>query len=200
MSIGISVTALTSTPSSQNLSNAKAQLFLAQLQNQMVYREPGALQEPMLISIPALRASDLVFPFAVVEGKAYSTGKQVFEAENQAAVSGACGLKIQLCLDELVKGATLSSDISPTLSNTPPPLFFSICTEGPYHELWAHYTHIEDGMRKFNQVLVEICNGALRKSVEPFVTAVDNVLRWGAGTFLESVVERLETVAKRASA
>jgi hypothetical protein len=48
---------------------------------------------PMLISIPAPRARYLAFPFAVVEGKTYSTGKQVFEAENQAAVSAAYGLK-----------------------------------------------------------------------------------------------------------
>jgi hypothetical protein len=39
----------------------------------------------MLILIPAPRALDLLFPFAIVEGKSYSTGKQIFEAENQAA-------------------------------------------------------------------------------------------------------------------
>ena len=32
------------------------------------------------------------FPFLVVEGKSYATGETVFEAENQAAVSGACPL------------------------------------------------------------------------------------------------------------
>jgi len=166
----------------------------------MTPRERGGPEEPLLIAVPTQRASDLVFPFAVIEGKAYSTGKQVFEAENQAAVSGASGLKIQLCLNELVKRATTSSDVPPIHPNTTPPLFFSVCTEGPYHELYAHYTHIEDGVRKFNQTLLKICNGMLLESVVDFIVVVDNVLRWGTGQFLESVVERLEMVARKAGA
>ena len=162
--------------------------------------ERGGPEEPLLIAVPTQRASDLVFPFAVIEGKAYSTGKQVFEAENQAAVSGASGLKIQLCLNELVKRATTSSDVPLMHSNTTPPLFFSVCTEGPYHELYAHYTYIEDGVRKFNQTLLEICNGMLLKSVVDFIVVVDNILRWGTGQFLESVAERLEKLARKAGA
>lgn len=33
----------------------------------------------MLIAVPTQRESDLVFPFAVVQGRAYSTPKQVFD-------------------------------------------------------------------------------------------------------------------------
>jgi len=200
ISIGTQDTALISALSSQNLDHTRAKRFLEQLQNTMMPRERGGPEEPLLIAVPTQRASDLVFPFAVVEGKAYSTGKQVFEAENQAAVSGASGLKIQLCLNELVKRATTSSDVQPTPSNSPPPLFFSVCTEGPYHELYAHYTYIEDGVRKFNQTLLEICHGMLLKSVVDFLVVIDNVLRWGTGQFLESVVERLGKVARRAGA
>jgi hypothetical protein len=200
ISIGTQDTALISALSSQILDNARAKRFLKQLQNTVMPRERGGPAEPLLIAVPTQRASDLVFPFAVVEGKAYSTGKQVFEAENQAAVSGASGLKIQLCLNELVKSATTGSDVPPTPSNTLPPLFFSVCTEGPYHELYAHYTLIEDGVRTFNQTLLEICNGVLLKSVVDFIVAVDNVLRWGTGQFLESVVERLGKVARKAGA
>ena len=54
------------------------------------------------------RESGLVFPFAVVEAQSYSIGKQVFEAQNEVAVSGAGGLKIQLALSELVKRAKTS--------------------------------------------------------------------------------------------
>lgn len=117
--------------------------------------EQGDPDEPLLVAVPASRASDLVFPFAVVEGKAYSTGRQVFEAKNQAAVSGASGLKLQLSLDELVNNA-IKGDSGAQLASlpgTPTPLFFSVCTEGPYHELCAHYTYIEDGVRKFGQVV-----------------------------------------------
>jgi hypothetical protein len=205
ISIGTQFNALTSALSSQDLNGLEAQLFLSQLQNKMVHREPGGPQEPMLISVPALRASDLAFPFAVFEGKAYSTGKQVFEAENQAAVAGACGLKIQLCLDELVKRATpapsqgqstTSSDVLPALSKDQPAFFFSICTEGPIHELWAHWTNVEDGARTFHMTLLKICHGMLLEGVEDFIVAVDNVLRWGTGHFLESVVERLKKVIR----
>ena len=208
ISIGTYFMALTSTLSSQNLNSTEAQLFLTQLQNQMVLREPGGPKEPALISVPAPRASDLVFPFAVVEGKAYSTGKQVFEAENQAAVSGACGLKIQLCLDELVKRATptssndefpTSSDNQSAPSENQPALFFSICTEGPIHELWVHWTNVEDGVRKFNMKLLKLCHGVLLEGVEDFVIAVDNMLRWGTGQFVKSVVERLGKVARKAA-
>ena len=88
----------------------------------MVQHQPDGLLELMLVLVLALCALDLAFPFAVVEGKAYSTGKQIFEAENQAAVSGACALKIQLNLDSLVNSGTRSSGALPTSSNTQPSL------------------------------------------------------------------------------
>lgn len=184
--------------SSQNLNNTETKEFLQQLEDVRVSSEQGGPAEPLLIIVPTQSASGLVFPFAVVEGKAYSTGKQVFEAQNQAAVSGASGLKIQLSLNKLVERT--SSNVSPIPSKDQPPLFFSICTEGPYHELWAHYTHIEDGVRKFNMKLLKICNAVLLEGMEDFIVAVDNVLRWGSGPFLESVVERLGRVARREGA
>ena len=160
---------------------------------------PNEPDEPALILVPTQRPSTLVFPFAVVEGKAYSTGKLIFEAQNQAAVSGASGLKIQLCLNALVKRATATrSDISSASLEEQPALFFSMCTEGPYYEFWGHYTYIEDGERKFNMALLKSCNGLLLEGLEDFVVAIDNVLRWGTGSFLDSVVERLEKVARRA--
>jgi hypothetical protein len=201
ISVGTKETALIfalSALSSQHLNNTGAKRFLEKLEDTMVSSERGGPAEPLLIAVPTQCASDLVFPFAVVEGKAYSTGKQIFEAQNQAAVSGACGLKIQLSLNELVKRST--PDVAPSPSKDQPPLFFSICTEGPYHELWAHYTHIEDDVRKFNMKLLKICNGALLEGVEDFIATVDNVLRWGTQRFLESVVERLGKVAKKAGA
>ncbi|KAH8721551.1 hypothetical protein GQ44DRAFT_729729 [Phaeosphaeriaceae sp. PMI808] len=187
LSLGINLGALTSAFSSQGLSNTKFQEFLGVLQNEV---------EPALISVPSLLATDLTFPFAVVEGKAYSTGRQVFEAENQAAVAGACGLKIQLCLDELVKKVTPSSDNDLTTLEHQPVLFFSICTEGPLHELWAHWTSVESGERQFNMTLLKLCHGVLWEGVEDFMIAVDNVLRWGTGPFTDSVVERLGKLAK----
>ncbi|KAL5375095.1 hypothetical protein PMIN04_012301 [Paraphaeosphaeria minitans] len=70
ISMGIQLTALISALSSQNLNKVKARTFLTWLQNEMVQHEPGGPLEPMLIPVPAPRALDLAFPFAVVEGKA----------------------------------------------------------------------------------------------------------------------------------
>jgi hypothetical protein len=62
--------------SSQILYNTKADRFLEQLQNTMMPRKRGGLEEPLLIAVPMRRASDLVFPFAVVS-RPTSTAKQV---------------------------------------------------------------------------------------------------------------------------
>ncbi|PVH98617.1 hypothetical protein DM02DRAFT_40083 [Periconia macrospinosa] len=198
ISIGIQHMALISALSLQSLNKVKARKFLEWLQNEMVQHEPDRPREPMLISVPAPRALDLAFPFAVVEGKAYSTGKQIFEAENQASVSGACGLKIQLDLDNLVNRGATGSDTSPTTSNTEPPLFFTICTQGPIHELWAHWTVVEDGVRMFESKLLDSCNALLLEQGEGFMVRLNNISLWGLGPFMKSVVERLGIVAKKA--
>jgi hypothetical protein len=163
----------------------------------MVEQTDGS-PEPMLISIPAPRARDLAFPFAVVEGKACSTGKQIFEAENQAAVSAACRLKIQLDLDDLVEYARASSSACSASLEIKPSLFFSICTQGPIHELWVHWTIVEDEVRMFQSKLVDSCNALLHQQGEDFLIKLNNVGLWGTGPFMESVVERLGIVAKLA--
>ena len=198
ISIGIQLPALISALSSQNLNNVKARQFLTWLQDEMVEQKPDGPLEPMLILVPAPRALDLAFPFAVVEGKAYSTGKQIFEAENQAAVAGACALKIQLDLDDLVEHAAKTSGARPTSSNTEPPLFFTICTQGPIHELWAHWTVVEDYVRMFDSKLLDSCNALLLDRGEEFMVKLNNVGVWGTGPFMKSVVERLGKVARQA--
>lgn len=220
ISMGIVLRALVSALSSQDLDKVEAELFLGDLQAEKESYEPDGLEEPMLISAPASRASDLVFPFAVLEGKAYLTGKQISEAENQAAVSGACALKMQLRLDELAKRATAkpSKDQSPASSDglpaplkgqlrtlRPPsenqiPLFFSICTEGPIHQLFVHWTEVNYGKRQFNMRLLKCVHGLLPDGLEDFFVKLDNVLRWGTEHFLESLVVRLGKVARNTGA
>jgi hypothetical protein len=194
ISIGIQHTALISALSSQSLNKVKARKFLEWLQDEMVQHEPDRPREPMLISVPAPRALDLAFPFAVVEGKAYSTGKQIFEAENQASVSGACGLKIQLDLDDLVNRGATGCDAS----DTEPPLFFTVCTQGPIHELWAYWTVVEDDVRMFGSKLLDSCNALLLEQGEDFMVVLSNIVLWGLGPFMKSVVERLRVVARKA--
>ena len=194
------ISALVSSLSSQNFNYTKAKQFLKKLQDTTMPGERDGPQEPALIIVPTQRESTLTFPTLVFEGKGYSTGKQVFEAQNQAAVSGAGGLKIQMMLDELVKRATRSFDVPLTPSENQPPLVFSICTEGPHHELWAHYTVIQDGERQFNMVLLDTCHGVVLKQVERFFVQVYNVMTWTMGPFLKTVVERLREVARKARA
>ena len=192
LSVGIDVTELQTRFATKFTKRALTQL-LSSLQDSM---KPDIPTEPLLISVPASRASDLAFPFAVVEGKSHSTGKSVFEAQNQAAVSGACALKIQLDLDNLTKQVIKASDASDSAPKAPPLLFFSVCTQGPHHELWAHYATKEDGVPSFNSSLQRTCHGTLLNSVEEFLVAFDNVCHWGTGEFLEIVVESLEMVAR----
>ena len=192
------ISALASALSSQNFNYIKAKRFLEDLQDITLPSEQDKARQSALIMVPTQRTSDLVFPSLVFEGKGYSTGKQVFEAQNQAAVSGACGLKIQIILDELVKHATRGSDAPFISAKNQPQLSFSICSEGPYHELWAHYTVVQDGQRQFKMVLLDACNGMLLEQVEKFFVKVDNIMIWTVGPFLKSVVERLEMVARKA--
>jgi hypothetical protein len=74
----------------------------------------------------------LAFPFAIVEVNAYSTGEQIFEAENQTSVAGACGLKIQLDLDNVVEHDTTDADTSSQALDTNPPLVFLSVPKAQY--------------------------------------------------------------------
>ena len=190
------ISALASSLSSPdfNYTKTKAKQFLKKLQDATMPSGRDGPPEPVLIIVPTQRNSNLAFPTLVFEGKGYSTGKQVFEAQNQAAVSGAGGVKIQMILDELVKRATRSSNVALTPLKNQPPLVFAICSEGPQHELWAHYTVIDDGEQQFNMVLLNTCHGLMLKQVESFFVQVQNVLNWTAGPFLKSVVDRLGKV------
>ena len=189
LSIGIDLDALIS-PLSQDLDEDKATEFIEWLQKEMVQHEPGAPLEPMLISVPAPRALDLAFPFAVVEGKAYSTGQQIFEAENQAAVSMACAHNILHRLDRMAnRGNT---------ANTQPRVLFSITTQGPIHELWAHWTVVKGGVRIFESKLWDSWNGLVQERAVEFIVKLNSVCVWGTGSFMASVVEGLGKVAKQA--
>ena len=83
----------------------------------------------------ALRISPLQYPVPmcfllfVVEGKSYSDGKTVFEAQNQAAVSGACMTDLQHDVAKFTESTCHGSYQSKEL------LAFSICSEGPMVQL-----------------------------------------------------------------
>ena len=172
------------------LDSDDARSFIDWLQKEMVQHESGGSPEPMLIPIPATLAGDLAFPFTVIEGKAYSTGKQIFEAENQAAVSMACALNILHRLDRIANDEIIAS--------TQKRVLFSITTEGPIHELWAHWTIIKGGIRRFESALLDSWNGLVQSRASDFIVKLYSVCAWGKGPFMESVVEGLRKVTTRA--
>lgn len=150
-----------------------------------------ALQKQLTFSLSALQpAFKMLFPPMVVEGKSYSTGKPIFEAENQAAVSGSCMCNQQYKLaefTELVSCVPRGSRV--------PPLAFSICTEGPVLELWAHYATSVRDIRTYNMNILKICRvsrrPALQKEVAGFLEAVYGIMEWASTEFLDGVVEQL---------
>ena len=190
LSMGIDLEALISALSSQDLDEDKATDFIEWLQTEMVQHKPDGPLEPMLLLVPASRALDLAFPFAVVEGKAYSTGKQIFEAENQAAVSIACAHNLLHCLDRMANHGTTT--------NTRPCVLFSITTQGPIHELWAHWTVVKGGVRIFESKLWDSWNGLVLERAVDFMLKLNSLCVWGTGPFMKSVVEDLGKVAAQA--
>ncbi|KAI4168816.1 MAG: hypothetical protein LQ346_009029, partial [Caloplaca aetnensis] len=155
--------------------------FLKALQNQQA-----------LYSNPLQPAYPLRFPPLVVEGKSYSTGRPVFEAQNQAAVSGSCMTNLQHKLTELTERS------SPRSHQRKDPLAFSICTEGPMMQLWVHYTTLMDGERMYNMNILRICHAStqpfLQEGVREFFKAVYGVMQWATVDFLDGLVEQLDLV------
>ncbi|MCJ1344521.1 hypothetical protein MMC31_002724 [Peltigera leucophlebia] len=188
ISIGLRNAVLINALQSQGLTKLEANNLLEDLQETKARNR----SEPALCSKPTQRALDIRFPFLPVEGKAYATGNPVFDAQNQAAVSGACALNILHDLDDLARRADSGSPSKDQL------MVFSVCTEGPYHELWAHYTTLEDGIRMYNMVILKTCNAVLYGELLGFLVTMDNVMSWGAGEFLENIAKQLGKVAKAA--
>jgi hypothetical protein len=145
-------------------------------------------QQQILCSDPAQGAPPVRFPIMVVEGKAYATGKPVFEAQNQAAVSGSCMTKLQHELADLTKSASHGSYDSKA------PLAFSICTEGPHIELWVHYTTSQKNVRMYNMNILKTCHASLPEGVTEFLMVVDSMMSWASVDFVNDIAEQLVLV------
>lgn len=188
ISIGLCTAVIVNALQSHGLTKTEANDLLKHLQET---QSPNR-SEPILCSEPTQRALDIRFPFLPVEGKAYATGSNVYDAQNQSAVSGACALRILHDLNDLAGRA------DPGSHSKNQPMVFSICTEGPYHELWVHYTTTEDGVRMYDMAILKTCNAVLRDELLGFLIAVDNVMSWAVGEFLENITKQLGAVAKAA--
>ena len=194
VTIGINLTPLISALSSRDLNEIQATELIDGLQERLTKHELRGPPEPMLISRPIVDGLHLSFPFAVVESNPHSTSRQLFDAENKAAVSAACALKMQLDLDKLASANTMFGG---SCRIDKPPLFFSITTEGPIIELWYHWTVVEHGVRRFRSHLLDSYNALLQERGVDFVGKLHNVCNWGTGRFMGHVADLLAKVAEK---
>ncbi|KAL8768857.1 MAG: hypothetical protein Q9209_005038 [Squamulea sp. 1 TL-2023] len=181
ITIGLRDTTVIEKLKAKGLRALEANDFLKALQSQQA-----------LCSNPLQPAYPMRFPPLVVEGKSYSTGRPVFEAQNQAAGSGSCMTNLQHTLTELTERT------SPGSHQSKEPLAFSICTEGPMMQLWVHYTTLIDGERMYNMNILRICHAStqpfLQEGVKEFFRAVYGVMRWATSEFLDGLVEQLHLI------
>ena len=146
--------------------------------------------EDKLYSDPTQNFLNVRFPILVIEGKAYATGKTIFEAENQAAVSGACMINLQKQLIGLFER------IFPNSKSGKTPLVFSICTLGPIIEFWVHYTVLEEGICMHYMNLLKLCYGSLDDGLEDFLMLLERLITWYKNEFLEEIADQLCGIAK----
>ena len=99
-------------------------------------------------------------------------------------------------IDGLAKKASAFEDVQTPGFEAKSPLVISICTKGPVHQLWAHYTVMKRTRQEFHMVPIRGCRATTFDEVLPWLSLVDNVVRWGAGEYLEDIVRKLGKVTK----
>jgi hypothetical protein len=143
------------------------QRLLAKLQDtRQLLGEPHAVQ------------LGLHFPFLLVEAKGLTTSGNMIGAENQAAVGGACALRI------LDSPASLCSEVTEL-----PLIIFTISTEGPIHELSIHYC-IEGG---YHMTVHRTWRTTLERDSLEFIFAIARVIYWGANSFRDTIITKMDT-------
>jgi hypothetical protein len=120
------------------------------------------------------------FPFLIVDTKGLSFSGSLVSAQNQAAISGACMLRILKNLDETTD-----------LHSTGPPLCFSIVTEGPTRELWIHSEHEE----AFHMEFLRSWRATFLRGAREFVQFLGKVMEWGGGRVRGGIIERLDNIS-----
>ncbi|KAL5341188.1 hypothetical protein BJX70DRAFT_359040 [Aspergillus crustosus] len=151
-----------------------------------------------LISDPHVTPLGLRFPFLMVEAKAGATGGNLYQSQNQAAVSGSTALQILKNLSDLQCALDLDRENQENIEdgNQPEPssefnlhLAFSVVTEGPIHELWLHF-------RRSNEDFCMACIGAWRTTLKDgsmnLLRHLLAVLRWGDFEFRDTLIGALQ--------
>ncbi|PKY05492.1 hypothetical protein P168DRAFT_232923 [Aspergillus campestris IBT 28561] len=177
ISVGISGQGLATTLQSRQVRNGK--YLLNDLQ------ETGEL-----ISDPGLTPLNLRFPFFLVEAKSGATGGNLYQAQNQAAVSGASAIEVLKALYQKSEGRRPSNTASPAVGGTMCQLLtFSATTEGPICELWAHFW--DEANDSHYMANIDTWRTTCRDKAFDFVSKISTILNWGSATFHNAVVEHL---------
>jgi len=164
-------------------------------------------EEGILISDPGVTALSLRFPFFIVETKSSATGGNLYQAQSQSSVSGASALNILGSIEELhsrnnpgtstdrseQEHQTESDVATPCESNSShAPLVFSVTTEGPIHELWAHF--LDTSERSFCMARLGIWCTSEKAGALELTHKIAAILDWKAGNLKCTVVERLASL------
>lgn len=165
--------------SKRGLSQLNAKILLEELQDGR-----------NLYSDPTQHIMDIRFPLLAIEGKAHSTGKTIFEAENQAAVSGSSMLILRRQLQ------TLYDSVVPSVQGRQEPIAFSLCTQGPIMELWVHHIVTEGSITEYHMNPIATCHGSLCDELERFLLKVDCLISWYKDDYLGEIADQLFTIEK----
>lgn len=161
-----------------------AKTFLADLQDNYT-----------LISQPFVTPLGLRFPFLIVEAKSGATGGNLYQAQNQAAVSGAAALRIFQSLAELCLDAVSSSEGGQCTTDQlylENPLTFSLTTEGAVHELWAHFAKPADD--EFCMACIGVWRTTAASGAKELLQNLAAILGWGTGQLKSTIISGLENI------
>jgi len=78
------------------------------------------------------------------------------------------------------------SDLASQASGSPSSnvvLEYSITTERPYMELWAHHTFLNSGRRMYNMNILAIAHADIFQTVVEFLILLENVMIWARNDF-----------------
>jgi hypothetical protein len=120
---------------------------------------------------PHRSAMGLHLPFLIFEAGGHAG---LFGAQNQAAVGAACMLRI---LDLIRCGEDT--------------VVWSVTTEGPIHELWAHY---RDSRKRYQSVHMDLWRMTKMEHAKAFVETMAKIMIWGSRVFAERVFHAVEGV------
>lgn len=172
---------------------------------------PDMQENGELVSDPHGTQIGLRFPFFVIESKSGATGANLWQAQNQAAVSAAIALRILRQLDVLVEiqndglhdeeeGTETTRDLRGTVVHGQS-LYnrvFSMVHEGPVFELWAHYeTHHgvkdqEEDRYDVHASCVATYRITIPSDAQRLMRHFACILHWANGEFLSGVIAKLK--------